>query len=139
MPSENILSEHLQSIEDNADALIKEFSDADAASAFFDLRWYASHKIKSMFSKSHCHACSTTENIKCTQYKTDPCGYDLKMMEAVSEMKAQFSPSLLRLLFSILETFRYYCKVAKNCIKQCHSQEEMLNEYCKRVGYLVTE
>lgn len=139
IPSENIFSKHLLSIENNADALIKEFSDTDAASAFFNLRWYASHKIKLMFSKSHCHKYSITENIERTQCKSDPCEYDLKMMEAVTEIKAQFNPSLLRLLFSILETFRYYCKVTKNRIKQCYSQEEMLNEYCKRVGYLVTE
>jgi len=136
MPSEYLLEEQLGCFELYTDALIKEFRDVQSASFFFDLRWYASHKVKSILSKTLPSECIEAESVNTKQYKSDPFGYDLKMMTGVNEIKSHFNPSLLRLLFALLETFRYYCRVAKNCIKQCNSQEEFLDEYCKKVSSL---
>jgi hypothetical protein len=136
MPSEDLLEDELECFELCADALIKEFTDLQTLSAFFDLRWYAIHKVKSMFSKTLPPECIEAETVNANQYKNDPFSYDLNMITSINKLKSYFNPSLLRLLFALLETFRYYCKVAKKCIKQCNSQEEFLNEYCKRVTAL---
>lgn len=61
------------------------------------------------------------------------------MMAAVCEVKEQCKSSLLRLLFAVFETFRYYCKVTKSCIRKFGSVEDVLSDYCKRVSRCVTD
>jgi len=41
--------------------------------------------------------------------------------------------TVVRLIFSLLKTISFYCKVCMNCILRDKAEHEMIMEYCKRV------
>lgn len=131
-PNNGFFKDQLESLTQLSDKLIKECEQSDYCSAFFDLRWYLSDKVKEELKKLLRKQSLTTETVDISQYKANPSLYDLKLIKQVSEFKSKLQPSLVRLVYAILETFKYYCKVTKKCIKD-KPLHEIIDEYCKRV------
>lgn len=44
------------------------------------------------------------------------------------------SAQLVAVLSRIMETFRFYCRVARACVRRCVGTEAVLQEYCKLVS-----
>lgn len=132
-----VFTEQFQYLEDYSKELIEECRDSEYGRAFFDLRWYSTSKLKSRLAKRSYSSQLTTETVCSTQYKANPSLYDLNLLKQISEIKASFEPTLLRLTYALLETLKHYCKVSKQCIIKDYSPNEVLNEYCKRVVFFV--
>ena len=132
---EDLFVDQLRYLDDLAPVLIQECQHSDYHEAFFDLRWYSTKSIGSIFcpKKDRQDFPSAAETMCSTTYKADPSLYDMQLLKQASEFKSQYKPTLVRLVYAILETLKYYCKVTKRYIMKDRSPEEAVQEYCKRV------
>ena len=107
---------------------------------FIQLRWYStehiSGKIKPQSATSEA-SFSTTETLCSTLYK-EPSFNVLQLLKQVSEIKAKCKPTIVRFLYALLETLKYYCKISRNYMLKDKSPNEVMVEYCKRVRVRLT-
>ncbi len=58
---------------------------------------------------------------------------DLQLVRQFSEAKSRCRPTILRLMYAVLETLKYFCKLCVNYILKDKTPAEVAIEYCKRV------
>jgi hypothetical protein len=127
--------DQIQCLEELSEELITECAQSEFIESFMELRWYSNSNLKAKLGvlKRKESSTLTTETVSSAKYKTNPTYFDLKLIRQVSDIKTQLSPTLVRLVYAILETIKYYCKLSKQYIvKEC-PLNEMTGEYCRRV------
>jgi len=133
---DRIFSDQIQCLEELSEELIVECAQSEFIEPFMELRWYCNNNLKARLGvlKKKESSTLTTETVSSAKYKTNPSFFDLKLIRQVSNIKSQLSPTLVRLVYAILETIKYYCKLIKQYIvKECPLNERMM-EYFRRVS-----
>eukprot|EP00826_Nyctotherus_ovalis_P040843 TRINITY_DN4059_c0_g1_i12.p1 TRINITY_DN4059_c0_g1~~TRINITY_DN4059_c0_g1_i12.p1 ORF type:complete len:346 (-),score=28.18 TRINITY_DN4059_c0_g1_i12:535-1572(-) len=133
----SIFTDQIGRLEEMSEELITECMESEYTDSFLELRWYSNNNLKSRLLKKSGSSSLTTETVCSMKYKADPNYYDLKLIKQVSDIKSKLSPTLVRLLYAILETIKYYCKLTKQYIMKECPLSEIMGEYCRRVTSLL--
>ncbi len=101
---------------------------------FFGLRWYRTDQIEGKSPHPSVPAnYSVTETLCSTLHGDRISQGDLQLVREFSEAKSRCKPTIVRLMYAILKTAKYFCKLCENYILKDRTPAEIVVEYCKRV------